>query len=362
MLSKVVRKRRKYLPISFRFHIHVTESMINTYRKKFIQLRVSLICTLLVFLSSGASAQKSSINDFLTPADTLNKLRLNSSIVFSSLTYSTFSIGLYNVWYKQYDQGPFQLYNDYGEWRHIDKMGHMYTSYFQGVLCYQGAKWTGLSNRQSIWTGFMLGTLFQSTIEVMDGFSQKWGFSTYDVAMNFVGSGAFVAQQVFWEEQRIRLKVSNIPRPYSTSPISSVDGQANSSLRRRANNLFGTSYAEKFLKDYNSLVTWASVDLHAFFPNSPIPPWLNISLGYGAGNMFGGYENIWNEGASQFRLTDEKYRRYSSFYLAPDIDLSHIRTKYQLINTLLDVANIFKLPLPAIEYNTLGEFHFHWVI
>ena len=336
--------------------------MNNTYRKKPIQLRIFLICTLLLTLSQSAFAQKISIDQFLTPTDTINKFRLKSSVTFSTVTYASFSVGLYNAWYRQYEQGPFQFYNDFGEWRHVDKVGHMYSSYIQGVLCYQGTKWTVLSDNQSIWTGFLLGTLFQSTIEVMDGFSQKWGFSTYDVAMNFAGSGVFVAQQIYWKEQRIQLKISNIPRPYSTTPILSTDGQTTSSLKRRADNLFGTTFPEKFLKDYNSQVNWASFNLHAFLPDSSIPKWLNISVGYGAGNMFGGYENTWNEGDRTFSLTEEKYRRYSSFYLAPDIDLSQIRTRYTLVNTVLDIANIFKVPLPALEFNTLGEFHFHWII
>ena len=36
---------------------------------------------------------------------------------------------------------------------------------------------------------FMLG------IEVLDGFSEKWGFSNYDLLSNFVGTGIFYFQQ-----------------------------------------------------------------------------------------------------------------------------------------------------------------------
>ena len=122
-----------------------------------------------------------------------------------------FSVGLYNSWYKKHNTGSFHLFNDWNEWKHMDKFGHVYTAYFQSVLCYKGAKWTGLSNKKSMLTGMLCGGLFQTTIEIMDGFSDKWGFSFPDFGANMLGLGIFAAQQHWWNEQRIYLKVSSIP-------------------------------------------------------------------------------------------------------------------------------------------------------
>ncbi len=314
-----------------------------------------------VFFTNVAFSQIQTPSSFFTPADTLHKKRFYTATTISALTYSGFSYGLYNTWYKQFDQEPFHLFNDLGEWNHMDKFGHFYTAYFQGVLCYKGAKWTGLNDNQAIFTGFLLGTLFQSTLEVMDGFSAKWGFSVPDMTMNLLGSSAFVVQQKFWDEQRISFKVSNIPLAYDDTEIVSLDGGSTSSPARRAKSLYGSSFPEKFLKDYNSQVLWASFNVRSFIDLEYCPKWLNIAVGYGANNMFGGYENRWFENGAEF-LLDESYNRYSSFYLSPDIDLWKLRTKSPFLNSVLDIINIFKIPAPALEVNTRGEFHFHFFI
>lgn len=316
---------------------------------------------MLFFGFFSATAQFSAVNDWLKKSDTLNQKRFYASLGISSTCYLGFSTGLYHAWYKNHDLGKFHLYNDLGEWRHVDKVGHFYTAYLQGVLCYEGAKWVGLSDNKAMLTGFVMGSLFQSTIEVMDGFSNKWGFSIPDMVMNVAGSSAAVIQQYYWKEQRIRFKVSNVPRSYPNDLIYSTNGQTSMYLQERANQLYGNNFAQRFLKDYNSQVTWASFNLEQWTGERNIfPKYLSIAIGYGAGNMFGGYKNEWTVNQAQFVLDTEKYPRYSSFFIAPDIDLKAFQSEYRLVNTLLEMLNIFKIPLPALEYNTLGEFHVHW--
>ncbi len=308
----------------------------------------------------GLTSEKSDIS-FFQKSDTLNKKRLIPSLTFSAVSYTGFSIGLYQAWYKNFDQEPFHLFDDRKEWRYMDKYGHFYTAYFQGVLCYKGAKWTGLSEDNSILTGFIMGSLFQSTLEIMDGFSSKWGFSIADVGMNFAGSGVFVLQQKLWHEQRIHFKMSNVPRPYSTMEITSISGLASTTLDNRAKSLFGNSLPERFLKDYNSQVYWACIDVKKFAPNSSFPKWLNIAVGYSAGNLYGGHENTWEVNGEIYDVANS-YPRYSRFLIAPDINLSSLRTRSYFLNGVLDIMDIFHVPLPALEINTLGEFKVHFVI
>ena len=160
--------------------------------------RLALIGILSVLYIGLSKGQTSQFNKFFTPADTLNKTRFNVALTSSSLIYTGFSYGLYNAWYKQYPQTNFHLFNDWHEWNKMDKAGHIYTAYFQGVLCYKGARWTGLDENNSILVGAICGSLFQSTIEMMDGFSEKWGFSIADFGANAVGVAAFVSQQKVW--------------------------------------------------------------------------------------------------------------------------------------------------------------------
>lgn len=295
------------------------------------------------------------------PSDTLNRKRLNWALGVSATTYTGFSIGLYNAWYKKYPQQSFHFFNDWGEWENLDKYGHFYTSYFQGALCYKGAKWTGLSEDKAILTGLICGTLFQTTIEVMDGFSTEWGWSWSDFGMNNAGLAAFYFQQKKWGEQRIAFKVSSFPQKYTTDQILSVSGMNSISLEERADELYGASFAERYLKDYNAQIIWASMNLSSFAgKDTKIPKWLNLALGYGANNMYGGYENSWEIENDQFVLGTD-LDRYQQFYLGLDVDFTRLDVKNHFLKSLLTTLNIFKIPFPALEINTRGEVIFHFI-
>lgn len=313
----------------------------------------------IINLSGNSQSVDYQKKSFFAPSDTFNQKRFNYALGISAVTYTGFSIGLYHAWYKQYPQGKFRFFDDYGEWNNMDKVGHVYTSYFQGVLCYKGAKWTGLSDDKSIWVGVVCGSLFQSTIEVMDGFSTQWGFSLSDMGANTAGVGLFAVQQKYWKEQRISLKVSSIPKVYPNYIVIGTEGTS-ITLQERADNLFGSSFPERFLKDYNAQVYWASVNVNSFLPESnKWPDWLNVAVGYGADNMFGGFENEWETNGERFFVDTDAYPRVHQFYLGLDLDLTKINTQNPFLKGILSMFNIFKAPSPALELNSRGEFTFH---
>ncbi len=296
---------------------------------------------------------------FFTPADTFHQKRFNYALGISATTYTGFSIGLYHAWYKQYPQEKFHFFNDGGEWNNMDKIGHVYTAYFQGVLCYKGAKWTGLSENKSILVGAICGSLFQTTIEVMDGFSSQWGFSLYDMGANVAGISLYALQQKYWKDQRISLKVSSIPSNYPNYSVLGSNGST-LTLQERADDLFGASFAEKYLKDYNAQAYWASINVHSFLPKgNKWPIWLNVALGYGADNMFGGFENAWETNGEKFVVDTNAFPRVHQFYLGFDLDLTRVKTKNNFLKGILSMFNIFKVPSPALELNSRGEFTFH---
>jgi len=87
------------------------------------------------------------------------------------------------------------------------------------------------------------------------------------------------------------------------------------------------------------------------------PEWLNLAIGYGAANLYGGFSNEWSSEAESYSyLPDKRYRQY---YLALDYDLRKIIKKKAALNAILQVLNLYKWPAPAIEYNTLEGFKFH---
>ena len=160
------------------------------------------------------------------------------------------------------------------------------------------------------------------------------------MAANVAGSGLLIGQELQWDEQRIRLKFSAHKKKYATPD-----------LEKRADKLFGSRFSESFLKDYNAQTYWLSTNLKAFAPTSNLPPWLNIAVGYGAENMFGGEENIARDEQGNITFDRRDIKRYRQWYLAPDIDFSRIPTKSKLLKLTFGVLNAFKFPAPSLEFS-----------
>ena len=319
-----------------------------------------LLLALSAILSIGQPTYGQGLSkDYFAVSDTFSQKRFNTLGGLVVGTYATLSTGLYFAWYDQYPRSGFQFFDDRGEWLDMDKGGHIYSAYFQSYICYHGARWTGLSEPKSILTGVLCATVFQTTIEVMDGFSERWGFSVADVVSNGIGVSTFALQQHLWHEQRITLKINSFPTSYPSFDIVGSQGTVLSSRDRR-DDLYGSTYLESYLKDYNTQSYWASINVHSFLPEgNRWPAWLNVAVGYGGDNMYGGFENEWEMAGEQFAVDDSMYPRTRQYYLGFDLDLRHIKTKSNFWNSVLGALNIFKVPSPALEINSRGELTFH---
>ena len=316
-----------------------------------------LILSLLLIFCFQLQGQNQKL-PFFAPADTLDKPRFYTALGFTLSSYTATSIGLYQSWYKQYEQSSFHGFDDWNEWQNMDKFGHAYTAYNLSNMGYQGARWTGMSKNQALWFAGIGSTLIQSTIEIMDGFSTKWGFSTGDVAFNTLGTAIFVVQEAYWDEQKVRIKISSSSIQYPEKMLLGSLGKS-SSLQSRVDDLYGNNKLERFLKDYNAQTIWASANVYSLLPRTGVPKWLNLAFGYSGENMFGGFQNQWIEDGNTFELDSNKFPRYHQFILSVDADLNRIKTKNHFVNMLLSIINGYKLPAPAIEYNSLGEWRFH---
>ena len=275
------------------------------------------------------------------------------------LGYGTSVILLNNAWYKDFDRSGFHFFDDWTEWKNMDKFGHVFSAQFQSIYTYHLYKWSGMTENKSILYASLTSLLFQSTIEVFDGFSSEWGFSVFDYGANILGVTLFALQQKKWKEQKILIKISGSKRDYSQLPHLPSNGNEPFNLTDRANDLFGSGWPSRLLKDYNAQTVWLSVNLKSILQKTKSPPWFNIAFGYGAENMFGGFQNNWKEDGIEVVIPDKLFRRYNQFYIAPDIDLTKIRVKKKVWKTVLGILNIFKIPLPALEINTQGELKLH---
>lgn len=257
-------------------------------------------------------------------------------------------IALNEAWYKQYPKTSFHVFNDAGEWLQMDKTGHAWAAYNTSRATTAMWQWAGLTEKKAVLTGSISGFAYLTVIELLDAHSEKWGWSWADIGANATGSALFAVQQLTWKMQRIQFKFSAHKKEYAPA------------LQNRANELFGNSLPERMLKDYNSQTYWLSFNLRSFLPESNLPPWLNISAGYGADGMYGGYENIGldKNGAVIFSRPDIK--RVRQWYLSPDIDLTKIKTKSKTLRTVLATLNTIKIPAPALLLSD-GKLKGKWV-
>jgi len=258
-------------------------------------------------------------------------------------------IALNQAWYKDYPKSSFHTFNDIGEWQQMDKIGHVFSAYALSKASLELWRWTGINRKKRIWIGGMSGAIYQTTIEVLDGFSEEWGWSWGDFAANITGSGLLVAQELAWDRQRIQMKWSFHRKRYHQP-----------TLNQRSNELFGKSNPERFLKDYNGQTYWLSAGIKDFFPKTKLPAWLQISVGTGADGMFGGYDNTAKDDFGNLVFDRRDIKRYRQWYLAPDIDLTRIKTNKKGIKLALQILNIFKFPTPSLELSR-GKLSWNWV-
>ena len=281
----------------------------------------------------------------------LQKKRVPIIATINIVGYGTSLIIFNNTWYKNYPHSSFHTFNDSKEWLQMDKVGHGWAAYNTGRASTAMWKWAGLSNKKATWIGGLSGTAYLTVIEILDAHSSKWGWSWADMGANIFGSGLFISQQLGWEEQRIQFKFSFHNKNYS-EPM----------LNERSDDLFGDSWTERMLKDYNGQTYWLSANLKSFFPESNLPAWLNIAVGYGAEEMFGGFENKWIDGDPGFPIDRTDIKRYRQWYLAPDINFSKIKTNNKTVKVLFAVLDAFKFPSPSVELSNghlkLNAIHF----
>ncbi|HUQ67015.1 MAG TPA: DUF2279 domain-containing protein [Flavitalea sp.] len=276
--------------------------------------------------------------DTLSPSFLSNKKMV--IVAAANVAFYTSSFILLNrAWYQDYDKTNFHFFNDNPEWNQVDKAGHVWTTYHISRLSNEMWKWAGLNKTTSAVLGAASGLVYQSIIEIQDAYSAEWGFSCGDVGADVTGASLFALQELIGNQQKISLKLSYRPKRY---PINLV---------ARRNQLFGSSFTERILKDYNSQTYWLSANISSLFPRSNAPRWLNVAFGYGADGMFGGRSNEWTD-KDGIAHNYNRIRRVRKFYLSPDVDLTMINTRNKVLKKVFFVLNMVKVPAPALLVDT----------
>ena len=260
--------------------------------------------------------------------------KLVNRLTLGGYALSAAYLGL--VWYAQEDLTHFHFFDDSREWQQMDKVGHAFGGYHASRWMIDLYKWSGEPKEKALYKGAAVGFLAMTSIEVLDGFGEKWGASWSDVGANAFGTGLAVLNQAVWNENRLQLKVSYRTSSYARDPANQ--------------DILGRNFTEWFLKDYNGQTLWLSIRVHSFLPEGSFkesyPRWLNLAVGYGAEGMIGGY------GQEEWEIIQQ--REFRQAYLSLDLDLSNIPVKNGFLRSVFSVVNMIRIPLPAIQFDRNG--------
>ncbi len=291
------------------------------------------ILIILILTLQGLNAQ------IMPPDSILHHKRLYAVAGIEGGLWAASIIGLNYAWYSDYDRSHWHTFNDNSEWLQMDKVGHATTSYFIGKIGYDMLRWSGVSYNKSILLGGSLGFMYLTSIEMLDAYSQNWGFSWGDMAANATGAGLFMGQAALWQEQRMSLKFSFHLSSYA----------------QYRPNVLGNGFMERMLKDYNGQTYWLSTNIYSFLPKeSRFPKWLNVAVGYGGEGMLGGFSNPSEVNGKQLPYFD----RYRQYYLSLDVDWTRIPTHSKFLKSVFNIFSFLKFPFPALEFSEKGAvFH-----
>ncbi len=291
-------------------------------------------CLIGFFLCTVGQAQKhdgTMRSELKTPffnrAPHLNKKRVIGVSSSVGSVWAGSMIGLQTIWYKDATPNQFQVIDDSKNWLQMDKAGHVYTAYQINRLTSDLYQWSGVNSRTSTWIGFGVAMGYQTTLEILDGFSGTWGWSWGDIAANTIGAATYTAQQLAWKEQRILPKFS-----YSPTAFAAVRPE-----------VLGSNFQESLLKDYNGQTYWLSFSPGSFFPSSGIPKWACVSFGYSANEKLVGSEAIYTDIA-----TGITYYEQREFLFSLDIDFSQFDIKRPWLKTIVKQFNYLKIPFPTL--------------
>ena len=148
---------------------------------------LGLCCILTMLMISPAWSQKnnSDLQDtsasaeidlsFFKASPYRNRARIRGLSIGIPTAYGATMSALSIAWYDQNERNRFHFFDDAKEWQQVDKLGHSHTAYFETYWMMQSLRWAGVDKKKSRWIGAALGFTIQSSIEVFDGFSEKWG-------------------------------------------------------------------------------------------------------------------------------------------------------------------------------------------
>ncbi len=287
---------------------------LNVIARESRRIRLLFVCAALapamLIAQTGTTAE--------APPDSagtkVNGVRL---AVVGGVTLASFTaIHIYqqNAWWKG-ERGPFHVQEDLVYACNVDKIGHLYAANVLTFVFSRSLRWADVPDRPALIWGAIGSTLFQTYVEVEDGFAKYWGFDRVDFAADVVGAWYPVLQEYVPPLQSFNFKFSYLPK--SPGSAGAFPGQTHT-----------------VFDDYEGQTLWLSVSPKKILPGAvgaAWPGWLGLAAGVAVKD-------------------NQSPDRYLVVYLAPDLDMRAIIPQDTgFLKTLGEALNFIHFPMPAVR-------------
>lgn len=282
---------------------------------------------------------------WMVPAESPNKNRQTWMFISLCSIWLGVLYGLSVMWYGQSGEMGFHWFNDNDSWLQVDKFGHFFTSFQEARLMMLMWQWTGMRKSHAAVAGMIGGFMYQTPIELLDGFQDAYGASWGDLLANSLGAFTLWLQVYIFGSVKIFSKFS-------------ISSHALAAVRP---GMFGENFFHQILKDYNGQTYWFSFELRSLIPALRwVPEWFCVSLGYGADGMIGGTENKFQNKEGEW-IEFPELDRVRQLYLSFDVNWDKITWNLPWLKTSVAVFSLVKIPAPALEWNAEEGIKWHWL-
>ena len=258
--------------------------------------------------------------------------------------------GLSRLWYGAQGQTSFAWYtdrlqvryrnapddgwlDDWHTYAQQDKLGHFVVAWHLARVFGEYGRWAGLSRRQAGLFGGAMSTLFQSQIEVLDGFAADYGASRTDLLANLAGGAVGGLQVAYPQWGWFTAKYSYHRSPYYDET---------------------TNYVGNALKDYQGISYWLVVRPEQLLAERAArwwPGWLAVSMGYSGTDLAHPISGRTQGGG----LGGPVHRR--QFFLGLDVDWLAAADLPQPYRTVARFFSFVRIPAPALEFGARTRWH-----
>jgi hypothetical protein len=276
-----------------------------------------MACIALFGHGSVAAQQVSpSIDPLEEEHSTVDGTRL--AIVGGTVVLGMAAIHVYqeNGWWKD-NKASFHFLEDLEYGRGVDKIGHFYGASLLTFVLGRSIGWANVPEADALLLGAGTSLLFQTYIEIRDGFS-AWGFDRVDFAAN-VGGALYPVLQYHVPVMR------NFNVKFGYHPSDLLNNPGGTGFRGQEHIIFD---------DYEGQTFWLSLSMANLLPPSIDeywPDWLALAVGYGARNVAG----------------DDPY---SVLLVGLDYDMTKVIPQTTgFLRLLSETLNFIRLPAPAVQ-------------